>query len=158
RCLSANRGREAQAHERVQVAADLYCTPRDVNRGLPSGEITGSSRLAESALASDRTITLAGHGFETTDELTVRAAGCGNLPAPPAEGTIYFAIRLTNATFRLAATAGGAPINLTSDGVSVVVVKQPPYDDVIEYYSRWADTFLPAHLVPLGRTEPVHPL
>jgi hypothetical protein len=137
------------------MASDLYCSRRDVNRWLPSGELTGSSRIAASALASNDTITLDGHGFETDDEVTVRAAEGGTLPAPLVEGTTYYAIRVTNATFKLAATAGGAAINITADGESVVIVKQPPYDDVIEYYSRWADTFIP-HLAPLE--APIHPL
>jgi hypothetical protein len=135
---------------------NLYCTRRDVNRWIPSGEITGWSRLAASALASNDTITLDGHGLETDDEVTVRAAEGGALPVPLVEGTVYYAIRGSNATFQLAATAGGAAINITADGESVVVVKQPPFDDVIEYYSRWIDTLIPAHLVPL--TEPIHPL
>ncbi len=138
------------------MASDLYCSRRDVNRWLPSGEITGSSRLAESALSSTETITLDGHGFETDDEVTVRAAEGGSLPAPLVEGTLYYAIRITNATFQLAATASGSPINLTSDGTSVVIIKQPPFYDVIEFYSRWADSFIPAHLVPLE--APIHPL
>ncbi len=138
------------------MADDLYCSRRDVNRWLPSGEITGSSRLVSSALDSNDTITLDGHGLETDDEVTVRAAEDGILPAPLVEGTVYYAIRVTNATFKLSATEGGSAIPFTSDGESVVVVKEPPYDDVIEFYSRWVDTFLPAHLVPL--TAPIHPL
>jgi hypothetical protein len=137
------------------VADDLYCSRRDVNRWLPSGEITGSSRLAASVIGTNDTITLDGHGLETDDEVTVRAVEGGSLPAPLVEGTVYYAIRLTNATFKLAATAGGGAINITADSSSVIVIKQPPYDDVIEYYSRWADTFIP-HLAPL--TAPIHPL
>jgi hypothetical protein len=137
------------------VADDLYCSRRDVNRWLPSGEITGSSRLAASAIASNDTITLDGHGFETDDEVTVRAVEGGSLPAPLVADTTYYAIRLTNAAFKLAATAGGAAIDITADGDSVLVLRPPPFDDVIEYYSRWADTFIP-HLAPLE--APIHPL
>lgn len=134
------------------MTANLYCSRRDVNRWLPSGEITGWSRLAAAAESGNDTITLDGHGFETDDEVTVRAAAEGELPAPLVEGTVYYAIRLTNATLQLAATLGGSAIGLTTDGVSVIVAKQPPYDDVIEYYSRWVDTFIP-HVAPL--TEPI---
>lgn len=132
------------------MASDLYCSRGDVNRRLPAGEITGSARVATSALASTDTFELDGHGFETNDEITVRAAEGGSLPAPLVEGTIYYAIRITNATFKLAAAASGAAINLTTDGASVVVRKEPAYDYVIEFYSRWADSFLPAHAVPLA--------
>lgn len=138
------------------MVADLYASRRDVNQWLPSGEITGSSRLASTALSGNETITLDGHGLETDDEVTVRAAEGGTLPAPLVEGTVYFAIRESNATFKLAATEGGSAIDFTTDGESVVVVKQPPYDAVIEYYSRWFDSFLPAHVVPLE--SPIHPI
>lgn len=103
-------------------------------------------------------LTLDGHGLETDDEVTVRAAEGGTLASPFSEGTVYYAIRLTNATFKLAATVGGAAINVTSDGVEMIVSKEPSYDDIIEFVSRWADGFLPAHLVPLGVSEDVHPL
>jgi hypothetical protein len=56
---------------------------------------------------------------------------------------------VTNASFKLAATAGGAAIDFTSSGTSVLVIKEPPYDATIEEWSRWADSFLPAHAVPL---------
>jgi hypothetical protein len=138
------------------MMAGEYCTRRDVNRWLPAGEITGWSRLTASALASSDAITLDGHGLETDDEITVRAVEGGALPAPLVEGAVYYAIRLTNATFQLAESAGGPPINLTANSTSVVVRREPPYSEVIEYYSRWADSFLPAHVVPL--TEPIHPL
>lgn len=137
------------------MAADLYCSRRDVNRWLPAGEITGSSRVAASALATSDAITLDGHGLETDDPVTVRAAEGGSLPSPLVEGTVYYAIRVTNGSFKLATTAGGAAIDLAGDGVDVIVMREPPYDDVIEFYSRWADAFLPAHLVPLQ--APIHP-
>lgn len=131
------------------MAANLYCSRADVVAWLPSGEITGWSRLAASATASNDTITLDGHGFETDDALTVRAAEGGSLAAPLVAGTVYYAIRVSTSTFKLAATAGGAAINLTADGDEVVVIKEPPFDRVIEFYSRWVDAFLPAHAVPL---------
>lgn len=132
------------------MASNLYCSRRDVNRWLPAGELTGSSRLAASAIASTDVITLDGHGLETDDEVIVRAAEGGTLPAPLVEGTTYYAIRVSNAQFKLAAATGGAAIDFTADGAEVVVVREPSYDDTIEAYSRWADTFLPAHAVPLS--------
>jgi hypothetical protein len=132
------------------VASDLYCSRGDVQRWLPSGEITGWARLAASVAASTDTFTLDGHGLETDDAITVRAAEDGTLPTPLVEGTVYYAIRFTNATFKVAASAGGAAINLTGDGTEVIVRKEPPYDQVIEFYSRWVDGFLPAHAVPLS--------
>ena len=138
------------------VAADLYCSRADVNARLPPGTLTSPAGMVASSLASTDVLTYAGHGLETDTEVTVRAADAGTLPCGLSEGTVYYAIRLTNSTFKLAASAGGSAINLTSNGTSVVVVREPRYDDVIEFYSRWADGMLPAHVAPL--TAPIHPL
>lgn len=121
-----------------------------MNRWLPAGEITGWSRFAGSATASGDSFELDGHGLEDDDAVTVRVTDDGTLPAPLAEGTTYYAIRVSNARFQLATAEGGSAIDLTTDGASVIVAKEPPYDDVIEAYSRWVDTFLPAHSVPLS--------
>jgi hypothetical protein len=123
---------------------------------LPPGAITSPTGILASCLASSDVLTYDGHGLETNDEVTVRAASAGTLSAPLVAGAVYYAIRLTNSTFKLAASAGGAALNITSDGVEMVVTREPKFDDVIEFVSRWADTFLPAHVVPL--TAPIHPL
>lgn len=136
--------------------ADAYCTRGDVNDWIPSGEIAGKSHLVASALASSNVLTLDGHGLETDDPVKVRAVEGGTLAAPLAEGALYFAIRLTNATFQLASAPAGSAIDLTSDGTSMVVSREPKYEKVIEFWSRWADTYLPAHAVPL--TGVIHPL
>lgn len=138
------------------MTADLYCSRRDVSRRLPLGSVSSPSGIVASSVATSDVITCDGHGLETDDEVTVRAIAGGTLSAPLAEGTTYFAIRLTNATFQLAATTGGSAINLTSDGVSMMVIREPLFDEHIEFYSRWADGLLPAHLVPLQ--APIHPL
>jgi len=133
------------------MASDLYCSRGDVNRWIPAGAITFEGRLVASSLASTDVLTLDGHGFETDDTVTVRAVEGGTLSAPLAEGTVYYVSRQTNATFKLAASAGGAAINITSNGDQMIVTRDsPPYDDVIEFYSRWVDTFLPALSVPLA--------
>ena len=73
-----------------------------------------ASDVAVVDLATD-TITIAGHNFDNGDELEYTK------PAHPAynlgglvSGTTYFVVNKTVNTFQLAATAGGAPINLTN--------------------------------------------
>ncbi len=101
-------------------------------------------------------LTLNAHGLETDDPVTLRAVAGGTLSAPLVAGTVYFAIRLSSSTFSLAAAPAGSAINLTSDGVSMIVTRaDPDFDGEIEATSRWIDRFLPAHLVPLGVHEPV---
>ncbi len=114
--------------------------------------------LVGSSLADSDAITYDGHGLETDDPVTVRAIEGGVLSDPLVAGTTYYVRRLTNASFELSETEGGPAIDLTSDAVTMVVARDPDFDLWIEFYSRWADTSLPAHIVPLGRTEPVHPL
>ncbi len=138
------------------MAADLYCSRGDVTARLPPGAVVSPAGILASCLASTDVLTYDGHGLETDDEVTVRAASAGTLSAPLAAGTTYYAIRLSNAAFKLAATAGGAALNITSDGVEMIVTREPKFDDVIEFCSRLADTSLPAHLVPL--TAPIPPL
>ena len=139
-----------------RVAVNLYCSRADVNARLPPGAIVSPSGILASCLAASNVLTYDGHGLETDRDVTVRAGDGGTLSAPLAEGTTYYAIRLTNAAFKLAATAGGAAIDITSNGVSMIVTREPLYDDVIEFVSRWADGFFPGHGVPFA--APIHPL
>ncbi len=138
------------------MTADLYCSRADVNKRLPLGSITSPAGIVASCIASTDAITFDGHGLETDDAVTVRAIEGGTLSAPLVEGTVYYAIRLTTSTFKLAATAAGSAINITTNGVEMVVTREPAYNEAIEFVSRWADGFLPAHVLPL--TAPIHPL
>lgn len=135
---------------------DVYATRADLYKfGLPRGRIANPARLCASALASNDTFTLDDHGLETDDALLFRAESGGALPSPLVAGTTYYAIRDTDATFRVAATKSGAAINLTTDGSSVLVATPLPIDEVLEFYSRFVDPFLPAHLVPLTAPYPI---
>ncbi len=137
------------------MADDLYCSRGDVNERVPGG-ISFEGRIVQSSDATSNILTLDGHGFETDTAVYVRAAEGGTLSSPLSEAATYYVIRLTNSKFKLAATAAGAAIDLTTDGDSMLVSREPPYDNVIEFVSRWADGFLPAESVPLE--APIHPL
>lgn len=71
--------------------------------------------------ADDDEITLEDHGFQTGDMIQVESAT--TLPAPLAEDTTYYVIRVDADTFQLAETIGDAhgenPIDLTDEGVGV---------------------------------------
>jgi hypothetical protein len=133
---------------------DVYAVRADLFKfgGSPS-ELANPGRVCASVLAATNVFELDGHGFETDDLLQFRAEEGGNVPAPLVAGTTYYAIRLTETTFKVAAAAAGSAIDLTTDGNSLVVVKALPIDDVLEYYSRWADQFIPAHAVPLDAED-----
>jgi hypothetical protein len=133
-----------------------YATQGDVYRfGLARGALGNPGRLADSSLASTSTITLAEHGFASGDPITVRATAGGVLSSPLVAGTIYYVLRLDDSRFQVSATANGAPITLTTDGVSVMVAADLPFSDVLEFYSRFVDGFLPAHAVPLPTPYPI---
>lgn len=127
----------------------VYATRRDVYAfGLPRGTLGSPARLVASSAAATDILELEDHGFETGDRLLVRAVDGGSLSAPLVAGTVYFAIRVSDATFQISATEGGPAIDLTSDGVSMLVATELPFDRVLEYYSRWVEDCVPAHCVP----------
>lgn len=135
---------------------DLYCARGDLYRfGLPRGVLVSSGRVVESSASGTDTITLDGHGFETDDEVVLRAAEGGTLSAPLVAGTTYYAIRVNDSGFKVSSTAAGVAIDLTTAGVSMIAGAPLPFDDVIEFYSRWVDGFSPAHLVPFTAPIPI---
>lgn len=133
-----------------------YATRADLHRyGLPRGLLANPGRLVAAVYAATDTLELDGHGVETDLPIVFRAESGGSLPAPLAAGTTYYGIRLTDSTFQVAATAGGAAIGLTSAGSRVVMSTSLPVDEVLERYSRFVDDHLPAHVVPLTVPYPV---
>jgi len=137
-----------------------YATRADLYRyGLPRGMLANPGRLCASALAATDAFELDGHGLETADPIIFRAEAGGTLPAPLVAGTTYYTIRINEQFFKAGASAiaaaAGTAIDLTVDGVSVVVASMLPIDEVLEFYSRFVDPFLPAHLVPLTSPYPI---
>lgn len=134
-----------------------YASKRDIYKfGLPRGALGNPGRLVAASLAATSTIELIEHGFDVDDAVTFRATEGGTLSAPLVAGTSYYVIPLTGSTFQIAAAPGtGTPISLTSDGVNMQVAIDLPFDDVAEFYSRFADGFLPAHVVPLPAPFPI---
>lgn len=131
-------------------ASDLY------KYGMPRGVLGLSSRLVDVYSSVTSTLTLNGHGFATGDALIFRATEGGALAAPLVFGTTYYAVYVNDAQFSLSSTADGlTPVVLTSVGVSMLVAVALPIDDVLEFYARWIDHFMPAHLVPFTSPVPV---
>jgi hypothetical protein len=136
--------------------ADVYAQRADLYRyGLTRGELANPARLCASVLAATNAFELDAHGLEADDPVMLRAESGGALPAPLVAGETYYAIRDSASVFRVAATPGGPPIDLTSNGSSVLVITPLPVDQVLEFYSRFVDPFLPAHLVPLKAPYPI---
>ena len=133
-----------------------YATRSDLYKfGLPRGALGNPGRIAASVLAATDTIELQEHGYATGDAVTFRATEGGTLSAPLVAGVLYYVLYLTDSTFQISATPSGSTINLTTDGVSMMVASDLPIDDVLEFYSRFADGFIPAHAVPLPTPYPI---
>lgn len=66
-------------------------------------------------------VTCLAHGFSDTNTIVFYG---GTVPAGLTEGTIYYARDSTTDTFKVAATAGGAAIDLTGAGASDCVVSR----------------------------------
>jgi hypothetical protein len=133
-----------------------YATRADVYKyGLPRGMLANPGRLCASVLAATNAFELDGHGLETDDPFLARVEAGGTLPAPLVAGTTYYAIRVNEQFFKAAAAPAGAVIDLTTDGVVVVIASPLPFDEVLEFYSRFVDPFIPAHAVPLASPYPV---
>jgi hypothetical protein len=133
---------------------DVYGEPEDLyDHGLPPGMLAHRARLCGSVLASTDAFELDSHGLSNDRVVTFRAEDGGTLPDPIVAGAPYFAIVVTDATFKVAAAAGGAPIDLTTNGVSVLMITEPPVLRTMERYSRFVDSFIP-HVAPLKPPYP----
>jgi hypothetical protein len=136
------------------MTAALYCAPRDVYElGVPRGSVPNPGRIADSADAATDAIALDVHGLDPNDPLQLRAEAGGALPAPLVALTTYYADPLDDNRFGVRATAGGARIDLTTAGSSIVVIVAVPMSAAIAWASRIVDDNLPAHAVPV--TAPV---
>jgi hypothetical protein len=133
-----------------------YAAQSDVYKyGLPRGALGNPGRLVDSALAATSVVTLCEHSFATGDAVTFRVTQGGTMAAPLVAGTTYYVLYLTDSTFQVSATPNGSAITLTSDAVSMLVSADLPFDDVLEFYSRFVDGFLPAHVIPLPTPYPI---
>ena len=130
-----------------------YCVLADVTPFLPPGGLPNPARTADASATGDY-LESEGHGLADDAEVTVRPATGGTLPSPLVAGTTYYAIALSSSRFQLAATAGGAAINLTSVGSNFVFASPLPTAAWIDWAAREIDSFLPPHVVPLVEPYP----
>lgn len=131
----------------------VYCQQADVYRFAPPAALQLPARLVSAVVTSTDLITLAGHGLADDDPIAFRAEGGGSLPTPLAAGTTYYAKVVSPDTFQVAATAGGAAIDLTTSGSSVVAVLQMPWDRWIAESSALVEQTVTAHKVPLLNSD-----
>jgi len=122
---------------------------------LPRGVVQRPARTASSVSTTADTITVDDHGLADDDPVTFRAESGGSLPSPLVAGTTYYAIVVTQSAFQVAASAGGAAINITTAGSNVLVIADLPWATWIEEESAAIDCSVPAHVVPFDVTPAI---
>jgi len=131
-----------------------YCTMSDVWGWIPRGIVVNPTQLIGSVAAGTDIITLDGHGLADGDEVTFRAESGGTLPGGITAGTTYYAQVLTDATFKVSATAGGAAVDILSAGTNVLMISQLPWTSWIAKASNEIECTLPSAAVPLTAPYP----
>jgi hypothetical protein len=81
----------------------------------------GGSPQEFQATPSTDVVSCPAHGFSDTNTIVFYG---GTVPAPLVEGTIYYARDCTTDTFKVAATAGGAAIDLSGTGAGDCAVSR----------------------------------
>lgn len=134
------------------MTSDVYARRGDLYKyGLPRGLLGLQGRVVRADASAD-TFELNGHGFEDDDRVVFRAAEGGSLPTGISASTVYYAKRVTDAVFQVAATAGGSAVTFSTSGAAVLAAAPLPIDEVLEYYSRWVDDVIP-QVAPLTADE-----
>ncbi len=142
------------------MTAPTYATRDDLlAHGLPAGVLVEPARVVSAADATTNRLTIEAHMFTADKPVQLRADPGGSLPAPLSESTVYYArpVSGSESLLELAATPGGATINLTTAGAapfSIVETLGPKIDACLEEASRRVDMHLPAHSVPLEAPYP----
>lgn len=133
-----------------------YCERNDLFRfgGLPPGALPNPARLVSAVDTSTEILTLEQHGLDNDEAIVFRAQAGGSLPTGLVEGTTYYAIRLTDSTFRVAATQGGSAVNLSTSGARFLLVRNLPFDEWIELASGEFDEMAVGSSVPLTAPYP----
>lgn len=107
--------------QQLRVIYDFLVTVSPVTATNIEPTITGWPSLSYSVTADGGTdlITLASHGFAANQKVVLS----GSVPPGGLSfATTYYVITDTSNTFKLAATSGGAAIDITSSGTSVTLV------------------------------------
>lgn len=138
-----------------------YATREDVYlAGLPRGSVGQRARAVASVDATANTLEVAGHGLAEETPVQLQVDASSTLPAPLSASTVYYAKLVTDSDslLQLAATPGGAAINLTNVGAGSLRLFVPigqVMDRQLEVYSRWFDGKAIAHGVPFESPYPI---
>jgi hypothetical protein len=119
--------------------------------GAPRGSTPNPGRAADSV--ANNQVVLDQHGFETGDEILFTPAGDGAMPTGLSAGVSYYAERVTEHTFKVRATAGGASLTFTDAEDPLVVVAPLNRAAAIEWADRLIDDMVPGQATPFDDTD-----
>lgn len=136
-----------------------YATRADVyNYGLPRGSLYLHARAVSSVNVASNALVVEGHGCDTDTTIQFDVDPGGTLAAPLVSGTLYYAKPISglDGHLQVAATAGGAAIDLTSSGenMRLIVPIGPQMDALLDAFSRWVDSMVIGHTVPFESPYP----
>lgn len=138
------------------MADEEYCSPEDVYRlGVPRGSLDEPVRAVSSVDTLANTIAVAGHGYELDDGIGFHAFPGGELAGGLAHATVFYARPVVGSSslFQVAASPGGAALDLTSSGTAFGVASDT--NSFIRLHIRaWSQVvhrYIPAHAMPLTR-------
>lgn len=133
------------------------CEPRDLwDHGLPRGAVANAGRRVALVDPVADAFTLGEHCLFDGDLVRLRADANGTMPAGLVAGMSYYIKRIDDARFQLAASSGGAAIDITTAGSNVIVVVPINYEAVCAWASGIVYDMVPAHAVPF--VDPVPPV
>jgi hypothetical protein len=138
-----------------------YCTKDDALNWVTHGSVTNPRRTIAAVHTDTDTLVVDDHRLKTGYDVQIWLPrnGAGEMAEPLIEGTVYYAIRLSDSTFQVAATPADAaaanPIDITSEGCDMKLVAQIPWDAYIEGRSAKLDEQAIGNAFPLAEGEPV---
>lgn len=143
---------------RYAEIADIYA------HGVPRGSLVSPARVVDALDAATNRITISGHGLEADTPVQVAADPGGTLPSPLSASTVYYAQLVevsagvySDSLLELATSEGGSAVDLVDDGEGVWRLHVPLsslLEAKLEAHSRWLDSLLTGHSVPLEAPYP----
>lgn len=139
--------------------AQDYCSPGDLYaHGLPRGSVPNPGHQVAAVDTATNALTIDVHGLDSDTALEFRAEAGGTLPGGITAGVTYYALPLTESTFAVSATQGGAAVDITSSGTPgrILAIVRLSIPEIISGMSRAIDDMLPGHVVPIeGDVPPI---
>ncbi len=149
--------------------ANPYCTRANVYAWIPAAAFVRAPKTIEAVDAAADMLTLRGHGLVADRPVRfaidgapapVLGVAAAALPGGLSASSVVYAQPLSEDLFQIAATAGGAAIDITSAGsgrFGLIVGHEPDLDEQILNASAWIDVHIPAAKTPVPAVNGVYP-